>query len=52
MYIAIISIIIFLILISTVALIKLHLYKREIGAITKQIKNFRVRETNKKVNKY
>ncbi|WP_268064279.1 sensor histidine kinase [Clostridium estertheticum] len=50
MYTAIILIIIFLILISTVALIKLHLYKREIGAITKQIKNFRVRETNKKVN--
>ncbi|MBW9154110.1 HAMP domain-containing sensor histidine kinase [Clostridium estertheticum] len=50
MYIAIISIIIFLILISTVALIKLHLYKREIKHITKQIKDFRVRETNKKVN--
>ena len=35
----VILIIIFLISISTVALVKLHLYKREIGAITKQIKN-------------
>lgn len=50
MYLAIILIIIFLILILAVALIKLHLYKREIGAITNQIRNFRVRETNKKVN--
>ncbi|GCD10117.1 sensor histidine kinase [Clostridium tagluense] len=50
MYLGIILIIIFLVLILAVALIKLHLYKREIGAITKQIKNFRVRENNKKVN--
>ncbi|MBU3093489.1 HAMP domain-containing histidine kinase [Clostridium sp. CF011] len=50
MYLAIILMIIFLILILAVAIIKLHLYKREIGAITKQIRNFRVRETNKKVN--
>ena len=45
-----IILIIFIIIFSIIIFIKLHLYKKQIRDITAQIKEFKDRETNKKIN--
>lgn len=50
MYLLVIMLMIFIIIFSVIMIIKLRLYKKQIRDITSQIKDFKDRKTNKKIN--
>ncbi|BCZ44628.1 two-component sensor histidine kinase [Clostridium gelidum] len=50
MYLLVIILMIFIIIVSIIVFIKLHSYKKQIRDITAQIKEFKDRKTNKKIN--